>query len=264
MATRDSAQRRTVPAAARTTAPETDAPELHNGDRMGREEFHRLYEQTPPDFKAELIGGTVFVASPLTTDHGTPHALLGTLFGTYSLHTPGVEVCDNTTVRLGEESEPQPDLCLRILPEYGGQSGTTPDRYVQGAPELVAEVALSRRSLDLHGKRDDYARHGVREYLVLSLRERRLRWFDLRANEELNPGPDGVVRVRTFPGLWIDVAALLARDPRMLAVLQQGLATPEHADFVRRLAAARQAASGGKKSPRGRRRGKGPGRGRQG
>ena len=32
---------------------------------MNREEFHRLYEQTPEGFKAELIGGIVYVASPL-------------------------------------------------------------------------------------------------------------------------------------------------------------------------------------------------------
>ena len=40
----------------------------------------------------------------------------------------------------------------------------------------------------------------------------------------------------SFPGLWIDVEAVLNQDPRMLTVLEQGLATPEHADFVRKLA----------------------------
>lgn len=50
---------------------------LQNGDTMDREEFHRLYEQTPQDFKAELIGGVVYVASPLYPGHGKPHLLLG-------------------------------------------------------------------------------------------------------------------------------------------------------------------------------------------
>jgi hypothetical protein len=45
--------------------------ELHAGDRMTREEFHRIYERMPKKFKAELIGGTVFVASPLKWKHGT-------------------------------------------------------------------------------------------------------------------------------------------------------------------------------------------------
>ena len=39
--------------------------DLHTGDRMTREEFHRIYQQMPEDFEAELIGGTVYVGSPL-------------------------------------------------------------------------------------------------------------------------------------------------------------------------------------------------------
>ena len=106
---------------------------------------------------------------------------------------------------------------------------------------MVAEIAHSSRAIDLHGKRDDYTRYGVREYLVLNLRDNRLHWFDLRAGTELTPDADGVYRLRTFPGLWVHGEALLARDfRRMLAVLDEGLATPEHAAFVTRLAAARQ------------------------
>ena len=228
----------TVPKASARPA---DLPELHSGDRMTREEFHRIYEQMPPDFKAELIGGIVYVASPLKRPHSTNHLLLATLFGIYVLNTPGVETGDNATILLGEEGEPQPDLYLRILPEHGGQSRTTPDEYVEGAPELVAEVAHSSRAVDLHAKRRDYARYGVREYLVLCVRERQLRWFDLRVDQELAADTDGVIRVRCFPGLWIDVEALLSGDPRMLAVLQQGVATAEHAAFVRTLAEARAA-----------------------
>ncbi len=106
--------------------------ELYNGDRMNREEFHRLYEHAPADFKAELIGGTVYVASPLKIAHGEPHLLLGVALVVYASRTLGVQPSDNTTVLLGDEAEPQPDLFLRILPEYGGQSSTTNDDYVKG------------------------------------------------------------------------------------------------------------------------------------
>jgi Uma2 family endonuclease len=210
---------------------------------MTQAEFHRIYEQMPPNFKAELIEGIVYVASPLKRGHGIDHLPLGSLFYLYELNTPGVESGDNTTILLGEEGEPQPDLYLRILSEYGGQSRTTPDDYVEGAPELVAEIAHSRRAIDLHAKRRDYTRYGVREYLVLCVRERQLRWFDLRADQELAADSDGIIRVRCFPGLWIEVEALLARDPRMVAVLQQGLATAEHAAFVRALTEARDTRS---------------------
>src|SRR5437016_10183073 len=93
-----------------------EIPELHSGDRMTREEFPRIYEQMPEDFKAELIGGIVYVASPLKRRHGMNHLPLGAIFLAYEASTPGVECSDNTTVQLGEEGEPQPDLYLRILP----------------------------------------------------------------------------------------------------------------------------------------------------
>jgi hypothetical protein len=214
--------------------------ELHNGDRMTQKEFHRLYEQTPEGFRAELIGGIVYVASLLKLRHGKNHSPLGAVFLGYENATLGTESGDNTTILLGEEGEPQPDLFLRVLPDFGGQSRTTND-YVDGAPELISEIANSSHSIDLHAKRADYARYGVREYLVVCLREAELRWFDLRADEELTPDADDIYRIRVFPGLWIDRAALFARDlRRLLATLDRGLATPEHTAFVQCLAAARQ------------------------
>lgn len=217
------------------------ASELQTGDRMTREEFHRIYEQAPEDFRAELIGGIVYVSSPLKLAHGESHLLLGSVFAAYQGSTPGVQCGDNTTILLGDEGEPQPDLFLRVLPEFGGQSDTTEDDYVRGAPELIAEIAVSSRSIDLHAKRDDYARYGVREYLVLCPREEKLRWFDPQNDRERDPDDDGIYRIGAFPGLWIDGAAVLARDhSRLMAVLQNGLDSPEHVKFVSRLAASRQ------------------------
>ncbi|HMC89281.1 MAG TPA: Uma2 family endonuclease, partial [Gemmataceae bacterium] len=81
---------------------------------------------------------------------------------------------------------------------------------------MLSEIAHSSRSLDLHGKQEDYRRYGVLEYLVICLRERQLRWFDLRADKELLPDADGVYRIRSFPGLWIHGGALLAKDFQQL------------------------------------------------
>jgi len=216
---------------------ESEEVELATGDHMTREEFHRVYAGSPEDFHAELIGGIVYVASPLKRRHSTCHALLAGLFAAYAARTPGVEVGDNATVLLGDDAEPQPDLYVRLVPECGGQSRTTDDDYVVGAPELVAEIAHSSRAIDLHAKKDDYARYGVREYLVVSLREGRLRWFDLRAGRELEAADDGIARLGQFPGLWVDAAALLANDySRLFAALERGCATAEHAEFARRLA----------------------------
>jgi Uma2 family endonuclease len=231
--------------------PEPDPPSLHSGDRMTREEFHRVYEQMPEKLRAELVEGIVYVASPLRRRHGNRHPLIGSVLVAYEGNTPGVEMGDNTTVLLGDEGEPQPDLHLRVLPEHGGQSRTTEDDYVEGAPELIIEVAHSTRALDLHAKKRDYARYGVREYVVWTLTDNRFHWFDLPAGQQLQPGADGVLHVRTFPGLWIDVPAVVAKDyNRMMATLQQGLATPEHAAFVEQLRLAAGRVAQGEPPPR--------------
>jgi hypothetical protein len=73
------------------------------------------------------------------------------------------------------------------------------------------------------------------------MRERELRWFDLREDRELALADDRICRIVSFPGLWIDAEALLVGDDaRLLETLHRGLVTAEHADFVARLAAARK------------------------
>ncbi len=81
-------------------------PALESGDRLTRAEFERRYEATPEKFKAELIEGVVYAASPVRVFHGTPHAALITWLGVYGTATPGVEVADNATTRLDLDNEP--------------------------------------------------------------------------------------------------------------------------------------------------------------
>lgn len=211
---------------------------LVNGERMSQPEFHRRYEACAEDEKWELVGGIVYMASPLRWKHSSYDGEIGYLLESYRRATAGVDVTHNATAILGAQSEPQPDLAMRILPEYGGQSRTNADDYVEGAPELVVEVAHSRRNLAMHAKREDYRRNGVIEYLVLLVEEREVRWFYF-PGDEIRPNREGISRSRVFPGLWIDIDALLRRDSaRLLEVLRQGLASRPHASFVRRLQAA--------------------------
>jgi Uma2 family endonuclease len=210
--------------------------QLHNGDRMTRLEFHQLYEQSPEELKAELVRGVVYIAAPPDVQHQTAHAWLSAVLLAYQTATPGVELFDNATLQLDDRSEPQPDLFLRIHPECGGLSGNSNDGYVIGAPELIVEVAQSAKSIDLHYKRHDYARCRVPEYLVYVVEEQRLRWFYPKDARERRPTRDGILRIKQFPGLWIDQAALIAQDQSALvATLQRGLATQDHADFARQL-----------------------------
>jgi Uma2 family endonuclease len=219
------------------TTGEGGSPQLCNGDRMNQQEFHYAYEQMPPQFRAELLGGIVFEPSPLSYTHARSHAGLSHLFSDYAWGTAGTEVADNATVILSDEDEVQPDLLLRISHKYGGRSRLTEDDYVSGAPELVAEVALSSRAIDLHLKKERYALSGVLEYIVVCLRPKRLYWFDLGSNRELSEASNGVVRSVAFPGFWIHREGLLQGDPaRMRETLNYGLQSDEHVNFVSELA----------------------------
>ncbi|AFY41302.1 Uma2 family endonuclease [Nostoc sp. PCC 7107] len=212
-------------------------PPLENGDKLTRAEFERRYHAMPNLKKAELIEGVVYVASPVRAKkHGKPHSHIMTWLGTYEAATPGVETLDNTTVRLDADNEPQPDAILRI--EQGGQSSITEDDYVEDAPELIVEIAASSASYDLHEKLKVYRRNQVQEYLVWRVYDRQFDWFRLNAGEyiQLEPNPDDIICSQVFPGLWLDKAALLSGDlAKVLAILQQGLSTPEHQSFVEKL-----------------------------
>jgi Uma2 family endonuclease len=222
--------------------PEGDGlPLLANGDRMGQAEFHRRYQAEPGDLKFELVGGIVYQASPLRWPHAIYHEELGFALGLYPRGTPGVELGHDATAILGPESEPRPDLTLRIPAEYGGRSHLDSDGYVTGPPELLAEVAYSSRSLDMNQKRQDYEGAGVQEYLVLLVEEQQLHWFHFPSGGVIRPGRAGISRSRVLPGLWLSGGALLARDSARLAeVVQSGLASRAQAAFVRRLQRARR------------------------
>lgn len=214
-------------------------PPLESGDRLTRPEFERRYQAMPHIKKAELIEGVVYVASPVRmANHGRPHAQIIGWLMVYSAATPGVDLADNATVRLDIDNEPQPDALLRLEPEFGGNSYISQDDYVEGAPELIAEIAASSASYDLNDKLNAYRRNGVQEYIIWQMYENRLDWFSLEEGNYVNLQPDtrGVIRSQTFPGLWLSVTALLKGNlAEVLAVLQQGLQTTEHQAFVKRL-----------------------------
>lgn len=218
-------------------------PPLEAGDRLTRDEFERRYDAMPHLKKAELIEGVVYMPSPVKNSHGEPHAWTVCWAVNYCAATPGVRTSDNATVRLDADNEPQPDLQLRLDPVCGGQSDLGPDDYVEGAPELVVEIAGSSASYDLHDKLAAYRRNGVREYVVWRVYERAIDWFSLEEGEYVAVRPDeqGVFRSRVFPGLWLDAAAMLGGNlAGALAALQQGLSSPEHEAFARRLSSGKR------------------------
>jgi Uma2 family endonuclease len=210
-------------------------PPLRDGDRLTREEFDRRYDAMPHLKKAELIEGVVHLPSPVRQrQHGGPHSrLIGWLF-TYEARTPGLELGDNSTVRLDVTNVPQPDCVLFIQPKHGGKVEIDQDGYINGAPDLVAEVAASSTSYDLNDKLRVFQAKGVRDYIVWRVLDRQVDWYVLRGDryERLDAGDDGVLRSTIFPGLWLDPAALIRKHSEtLLEALRRGLETPEHAAF---------------------------------
>jgi Uma2 family endonuclease len=214
-------------------------PFLESGDRLTRPEFERRYHAMPQVKKAELIEGVVYVPSPLRFEpHAEPHGHLITWLGVYKAMTPGVRMGDNPTVRLDLDNEPQPDAVLLIDEAVGGRSRLSADGYIEGAPELVAEVAASSAAYDLYDKKTAYRRNGVQEYMVWQVLDQKLDWFVLREGEYCLQLVDdkGILRSEVFPGLWLAVSSLLAGDmATVLAMVQAGLQSPDHAAFVERL-----------------------------
>lgn len=219
--------------------PSAEPPPLNAGDRLTRAEFERRYHAHPEIKKAELLEGVVYVPTPMRFEkHGEPHGHMITWLGVYVAATPGVRLGDNATLLLDLDNEPQPDAMLRLEPEFGGRSHITEDDYVEGPPELIVEIAASSAAYDLHDKRHAYARNSVQEYIAVQMYEQHIDWFALREGvyEPLVPDENGVLRSEVFPGLWLQPAAFWAGDlATMLAVLQEGLASPEHVAFVARL-----------------------------
>ena len=204
---------------------------------MSREEFLGRWDLLPDLKFAELIRGVVHMPSPLSLSHGGLDGDVGMVVGLYAHNTPGCQrlQCASWLI-LG--SVPQPDVSLRIRPEFGGRSGQR-GALAAGVPELVVEVSVSSESFDLGEKKSFYVEAGVLEYIVV-VAGSRVVWHRLDAGRYIDvpADADGIYRSIIFPGLWLDPKALLAGDGRRLVdVLNKGLTTPEHAAFVEKLAA---------------------------
>ncbi len=215
------------------------APPLESGDRLARTEFERRYTANPEIKKAELVEGVVYVASPLRVkQHGEPHGHLNTWIGVYVASTSPLRFSDNSTFRLDMDNEPQPDISVWIDRGPLARATVDEDDFLVGVPELLIEIAASSAAVDLTAKKNAYRRNGVQEYLVLQVYEQKTSWFVWNEGEyqEIQPDEDGLLRSRVFPGLWLDSAKFWAGDlAGLLAVVQQGISSKEHQEFIERL-----------------------------
>jgi Uma2 family endonuclease len=211
---------------------------LENGARLGSDEFMRRYESSPDSLKAELINGIVYMAPPVTEEHhGNPDNHLQGWLYSYAAHTEGVRAASNSTLKFADTSVPQPDALLMIEPPHGNTHRDAKG-YLCGAPELVAEIAATTAAIDLGAKREAYRSARVQEYIVWCTVEESFFWFALEGDDYVPIKPDrrGVIHSRVFPGLCLDVKALLARKAaKVLDRLNTTLRSPEHKAFIAKL-----------------------------
>lgn len=215
---------RPIPLRLRKVPGRQSVPLLMNGDHLTSPEFLRRYEAMPELKKAELIEGTVYMPPPVSADsHGEPDNVLQFWLRSYVLDHPELKCYSNTTLLLDTDNTPQPDIILCSAPHKGGRVWLNEKSWLCGSPELVCEVASSSASIDLHKKLHAYRRSGIQEYLVWTTLEKRVRWFQLIEGDyqELKERAGRLESV-IFPGLVLDVKALLKLDCRqLLAALQK-------------------------------------------
>jgi hypothetical protein len=178
------------------TVTEQCVPPLTAGDQLNRKEFLRRWKAHPRIKLAELIGGTVYMPSPVSVDHGGMDGDVGGWLTMYKAYTPGTASERDTTSFMLDDT-PQPDLNLRLLSECGGRSWVE-EKYLHGVPELLAEICASSVSYDLHQRYNLYQSAGVPEYLAVVLYEREIRWHTLADGryQALSPDADGLYRSR--------------------------------------------------------------------
>lgn len=217
-----------------------NVPPLENGDALTRNEFERRYHAMPENLRAELIEGVVYLTTSTPfLSHAKQHAQIVYWLSNYRAFTPGIRAGSTCTVRLDRNNEPQPDAILFVDPAKGGQAEIDEEDFVAKAPEFVAEVATDDAGIDLQKKLPVYRRNEVREYVVWRVYDDAIDWFVLHggAYEQIPADEAGIRKSENFPGLWLDSAALRRGDlPAVFQTVQLGLASPEHVQFVERLA----------------------------
>jgi Uma2 family endonuclease len=176
--------------------------------RMKADDYQRLGEVgvLAPDARVELLDGQIIQMAPVGSRHFAMVARLDRLFqhavGDHAL------VAVQTSLRLDEYSEPQPDLAL-YRPRadfYAGALPTPADTL------LVVEVADSSARYDRAIKMPLYARRGITELWIVDLDAGLLRMYSqpqgddyLHANATATPGVVGIV---ALPGVTLDLTGV--------------------------------------------------------
>lgn len=177
--------------------------------RLSVADYGRLAEAgvLAPDARVELIEGEVIDMAPMGTRHRAAVMRMSQLLHEIVGH--GAQVSTQLPLRLGDSSQPEPDLAL-LKPRddfYASALPTGHDSF------LVIEIADTTLAYDVRIKAPLYARHGVPELWVLDLSGGLLRRFraphDGAYTDVAALQRPGVQPLPGLPGCSVDLSALL-------------------------------------------------------
>lgn len=141
--------------------------------RLTVQEYYRMAEVglLAPDARVELIEGEIIDMAPIGSRHAATVNRLARLLNAAVNDLAVVSV--QAPIRLGERSEPQPDLALlKPRADFYAQSHPTPADVL-----LVIEVSDTTLRYDRSVKVPLYARHGVPEVWVIDLEGNLIHFF---------------------------------------------------------------------------------------
>jgi hypothetical protein len=157
-------------------------PALVDGQHLDQPTFHERYEAMPPETRAELIGGVVFMTPPHRLSYGRMGMLVTGWHSWHEMKTAGLDGANHCTIKMDVQCEVEPECSLRMPETLGGKSWIDEEGYLCGAPEMVVEIDDHSRDLDLILKKSEYERVGILQYLFVGLDPEGIHWFTRRGN----------------------------------------------------------------------------------
>ena len=177
--------------------------------RLTVADYYRMAEAgvLAPDARVELIEGEIIDMAPIGTRHAAAVMRLNRL--ACAACGDGAIVSVQSPLRLGDLSEPEPDLML-LKPRA--------DFYADAHPAaadvlLLIEVADTSARYDREIKLPLYARHGVSEVWIVDLEARLLRSYREPVGgaygQASTTAAPGRTPIAALPGIDIDLAPIL-------------------------------------------------------
>jgi Uma2 family endonuclease len=177
--------------------------------RLTVDQYHQMARAgvLAADARVELIDGEIIDMAPIGTGHWSVVSRLTDIFAS-ALHGKAI-VSVQSSLRLGDFSEPEPDLAV-----FKYRADFYAERHPTAADTLlVIEVADTTAPYDRNVKVPLYAKHGVPEVWIIDLEASIVRFYRRPEGERYldttttaTPGP---TPISAMAGVTVDLSGVL-------------------------------------------------------